>query len=69
MDENNYVMKDNRFAIVDVGKGLGILFLFLFTHNFWCPDIILNIDGYILMPFFFFLSGLVFTPPFHYYNI
>jgi fucose 4-O-acetylase-like acetyltransferase len=49
-----------RIEIIDSAKGLGILCLITITHNFFLPDYLLNIDGYILMPFFFFLNGMVF---------
>jgi fucose 4-O-acetylase-like acetyltransferase len=50
-----------RIPFIDIGKGLGIIVLITITHNYFLPDYILNIDGYILMPFFFFLSGYVFN--------
>lgn len=53
-------MFDNRIGWIDSGKGIGIISLLLITHNFFLPSILLNIDGYVLMPFFFFLSGVVF---------
>jgi len=50
-----------RLNFIDVGRGIGILILITITHNFYLPASILNFDGYILMPFFFFLSGFVFS--------
>lgn len=50
----------NRNKTIDVAKGIGIFLLFLITHNFWMPSPILRIDGYVLMPFFFILCGMVF---------
>jgi fucose 4-O-acetylase-like acetyltransferase len=54
-------MNKGRLDFIDVGKGIGILILITITHNFFLPDSILNFDGYILMPFFIFLSGFVFS--------
>lgn len=58
--EKSTLMNNARLDFIDVGKGIGILILITITHNFFLPNSILNFDGYILIPFFFFLSGFVF---------
>ena len=51
-----------RSALVDVGKGLGIL-LVVFGHNAWVADHLLWLDEVIStfrLPLFFFLAGVTF---------